>query len=196
MYQVGEYIVHPGQGVCKVEAIAEGPTAVYELMPIGQRHPMKISFPVASEAKLRPVLSREEAQELIDQYPTIPVEDFRDRSNALEEEHFKNEIRRGTCRDTVRIVKTFRARIAQTKANNKKPPAAYERILAGHHAGGCHGPFPEQRGGVPELALPKQGIQGRKASHYCAPGPQWEPGRLFLVWGWPEIWCRNGSQDE
>jgi CarD family transcriptional regulator len=129
MYQVGEYIVHPGQGVCKVEAIAEGPTAVYELMPIGQRHPMKISFPVASEAKLRPVLSREEAQELIDQYPTIPVEDFRDRSNALEEEHFKNEIRRGTCRDTVRIVKTFRARIAQTKANNKKPPAAYERIL-------------------------------------------------------------------
>jgi len=129
MYQVGEYIVHPGQGVCKVEAIAEGPTAVYELMPIGQRHPMKISFPVASEAKLRPVLSREEAQELIDQYPTIPVEDFRDRSNALEEEHFKNEIRRGPCRDTVRIVKTFRARIAQTKANNKKPPAAYERIL-------------------------------------------------------------------
>ena len=129
MYQVGEYIVHPGQGVCKVEGIAENPTAVYELMPIGQRHPMKISFPVASEAKLRPVLSREEAQELIDQYPTIPVEDFRDRSNALEEEHFKNEIRRGTCRDTVRIVKTFRARIAQTKANNKKPPAAYERIL-------------------------------------------------------------------
>lgn len=129
MYEVGEYIVHPGQGVCKVEGIAENPTAVYELMPIGQRHPMKISFPVASEAKLRPVLSREEAQELIDQYPTIPVEDFRDRSNALEEEHFKNEIRRGTCRDTVRIVKTFRARIAQTKANNKKPPAAYERIL-------------------------------------------------------------------
>ena len=116
MYEVGEYIVHPGQGVCKVEGIAENPTAVYELMPIGQRHPMKISFPVASEAKLRPVLSREEAQELIDQYPTIPVEDFRDRSNAL-------------CRDTVRIVKTFRARIAQTKANNKKPPAAYERIL-------------------------------------------------------------------
>ena len=129
MYKVGQYVVHPGQGVCKVEAIAEGPTAVYELMPIGQRQPMKISFPVASEAKLRPVLSREEAQELIDQYPTIPVEDFRDRSNALEEEHFKNEIRRGTCRDTVRIVKTFRARIAQTKANNKKPPAAYERIL-------------------------------------------------------------------
>ena len=26
-------------------------------------------------------------------------------------------------------MKTFRARIAQTKANNKKPPAAYERIL-------------------------------------------------------------------
>lgn len=129
MYEVGEYIVHPGQGVCKVEGIEQSPNAVYELMPVAQRHPMKISFPVASESKLRPVLSRKEAQELIDQYPEIPVEEYSDRSNALEEEHFRNEIRRGTCRDTVRIVKTFRARIAQTKANNKKPPAAYERIL-------------------------------------------------------------------
>ena len=44
-------------------------------------------------------------------------------------EHFRNEIRQGTCLDAVRIVKTFRARIAQVRANNKKPPVAYERIL-------------------------------------------------------------------
>jgi hypothetical protein len=29
----------------------------------------------------------------------------------------------------VRIVKTFRVRIAETKARNKKPPVVYERIL-------------------------------------------------------------------
>ena len=29
----------------------------------------------------------------------------------------------------MRIVKTFRVRIAETKARNKKPPVAYERIL-------------------------------------------------------------------
>ena len=129
MYSIGEYIVHPGQGVCRVEGVVDGPMAVYQLLPIGQRHPMRISFPVQSADKLRPVLSHDEAMELIEQYPTMQLDDYRDRSNALEEEHFKREIRQGTCADTMRIVKTFRARIAETRARNKKPPVVYERIL-------------------------------------------------------------------
>ena len=129
MYSVGQYVVHPGQGVCEVEAIVEGPIAVYQLLPIGQRHRMRISFPVASAGKLRPVLSREEAEELIDSYPDMEPDPHRERSNALEEEHFKREIRNGTCADSMRIVKTFRLRIAETRARNKKPPVVYERIL-------------------------------------------------------------------
>ena len=129
MYEVGDFIVHPGQGVCKVQGVVEKPQPAYELMPIGQRHPMRISFPVASESKLRPVLSHDEAVKIIDGYPEMPIEDYTSKSNALEEEHFKNEIRRGTCLDSVRIVKTFRVRIAETKARNKKPPVVYERIL-------------------------------------------------------------------
>ena len=129
MFSVGEYIVHPGQGVCKVEAIKTEPMEVYQLLPIGQRNPMRISFPIASAAKLRPVLSREEAAEIIEQYPSMQLDGFVGRSNALEEEHFKQEIRTGSCMDTVRIAKTFRHRIAQTRARNKKPPVVYERIL-------------------------------------------------------------------
>jgi CarD family transcriptional regulator len=90
---------------------------------------MRIIFPVASEGKLRPVLSHDEAMELIDQYATLQVDEYTDRSSALEEDHFKREIRQGTCRDTMRIVKTFRTRIAETRARNKKPPVVYERIL-------------------------------------------------------------------
>lgn len=129
MYEVGEYIVHPGQGVCRVDGITEGDNPTYQLMPVGVRHPMRISFPVASEARLRRVLTGEEARRIIAEYPSMEPEGFHDRSNALEEEHFKNEIRRGTCRDSVRVAKTFRHRIAQVRANNKKPPVAYERIL-------------------------------------------------------------------
>lgn len=129
MYSVGEFIVHPGQGVCKVEGIVDEPMAVYQLMPIGQRHPMRISFPFASADKLRPVLSRDEAMQIIDQYPSMKVDEYVGRSNAMEEEHFRNKIRRGTCRDSVRIVKTFQKRIADTRARNKKPPVVYERIL-------------------------------------------------------------------
>lgn len=129
MYNVGEYIVHPGQGVCRVEGLVEEPMEAYRLLPIGMRHPTFIRFPVANAHKLRRVLSHEEAIELIDEYPNMQVDTYTDRSNALEEEHFKQEIRTGTCRDSMRIVKTFRYRIAETRARNKKPPVAYERIL-------------------------------------------------------------------
>lgn len=129
MYSIGEYIVHPGQGVCRVEGVIEEPMAVYQLLPIGQRHPMRISYPVKSADKLRPILTRDEAVELIEQYPSMQLDEYTGRSNALEEEHFKREIRQGTCADSMRIVKTFRARIAETRARNKKPPVVYERIL-------------------------------------------------------------------
>ena len=129
MYAIGEYLVHPGQGVCRVEDVTQGAQAVYQLLPVGKRHPVHISFPVANEARLRPILSRDEAQRLIDEYPTIQVEEYRARNNSLEEEHYKNEMRQGSCRDSVRIVKTFRARMADLSSRNKKPPVAYERIL-------------------------------------------------------------------
>ena len=129
MYEIGEYIVHPGQGVCLVEDVVDNPSATYQLLPVGQRHPMRISFPVASESRLRPVLSHDEAEDIIAQYPTMQVDDFTNKSNALEEEHFRDEIRLGSCLDSVRVVKTFRTRIAEVKARNKKPPVAYERIL-------------------------------------------------------------------
>lgn len=129
MYSVGDYLVHPGQGVCQVQDVTSGSQAVYQLLPIGKRHPVHISFPVANEARLRPVLSRAEAEQIIDDYPTIEIERFRARNNSLEEEHYRTEMRQGSCRDSVRIVKTFRARIDELSARNKKPPVAYERIL-------------------------------------------------------------------
>ena len=129
MYEVGEFIVHPGQGVCRVDEVVDSPQPTYLLMPIEGRHPIRISFPVASEGRLRPVISSGEAREIIEEYPAMSVEEFSGKGAAMEEEHFRNEIRRGTCRDSVRIVKTFRKRIADVRSRNKKPPVAYERIL-------------------------------------------------------------------
>ncbi|WP_273394572.1 CarD family transcriptional regulator [Thermophilibacter mediterraneus] len=129
MYAIGEYLVHPGQGVCRVEEVTEGPQAVYRLLPVGVRHPVHISFPVANEGRLRPVLTRAEAERIIEGYPELDVEEFRARNNSLEEEHYRMEMRQGSCLDSVRIAKTFRRRIADLSARNKKPPVAYERIL-------------------------------------------------------------------
>ena len=129
MYDVGEFIVHPGQGVCRVDEVVDSPQQTYMLMPLGGRHPVRISFPVASEGRLRPLVSAEEARALIEDYEDLAVIEYTGRSGALEEEFYRDEIRRGTCRDSVRVVKTFRTRIAEVRSRNKKPPVAYERIL-------------------------------------------------------------------
>ena len=129
MYSVGDYLVHPGQGVCQVKDVTEGPQAVYQLLPVGKRHPVHISFPVSNEDRLRPVLSRGEAEKIIESYPSMELESFQARNNSLEEEHYRNEMRQGSCLDSVRIAKTFRVRIEELSARNKKPPVVYERIL-------------------------------------------------------------------
>ena len=129
MYEVGEYIVHPGQGVCKVEDVIENSEVSYMLMPVGTSNPMRISFPISGENRLRPVLSHDEAQELVDEYTDLSIDDYRSASIALEEQYYRDKIRRGTCLDSVRTVKTFRHRIDEAKANNKRPPVVYERIL-------------------------------------------------------------------
>lgn len=128
MYQIGDYIVHPGQGVCCVEAVEGGDSPVYHLMPTHGRNPMLIKYPVASEANLRPVLSADEAASLIESYPDMELDPFTDRSAVLEEKHFKKVIRHGSCSDVVRIAKTFRSRIDSVEANHKKAPVIYERI--------------------------------------------------------------------
>ena len=129
MYEVGEYIVHPGQGVCRVDEVVDVPQQTYMLMPVGVRHPVRISFPVSSEARLRPVVSPDEAKALIDEYGEMDMVEYQGRSITLEEEFFRTEIKNGSCRDTMAVAKTFRARIEEVKARNKKPPVAYERIL-------------------------------------------------------------------
>lgn len=129
MYEVGEFIVHPGQGVCRVDGVVDAPQATYTLMPVGTRHPMRISFPVASEGRLRPVVSHDEARTLIGEYPDMGTIEYTGRSGSLEEEFYRDEIRHGSCRDSMRVVKTFRERIAEVRSRNKKPPVAYERIL-------------------------------------------------------------------
>ena len=129
MYAAGEHLVHPGQGVCIVDDITGEGEKFYQLIPVGVRNPMRISFPVANEDRLRPVLSRDEAETLIARYDELEVDERSAGSPAAEEERFRDELRRGTCEDAICIIKTIRARIAAAQANKRKAPVAFERVL-------------------------------------------------------------------
>ena len=63
MYSVGELIVYGGTGVCEVEAVeTKGERQFYRLRPLYQSG--IISVPVDGKVFMRPVISREEAEEL------------------------------------------------------------------------------------------------------------------------------------
>jgi CarD family transcriptional regulator len=129
MYELGAYIVHPGQGVCKVDEIVSEPQACYMLLPVGVRNPVRISYPVASEDRLRPIIGAPEAEELIDAYPEMEVDPRRERSIALEEDHFRKAIRQASCAENLRIAKTFHQRMEDVHAQGRKHPVAYERVF-------------------------------------------------------------------
>ena len=116
MYAVGNYVVHPGQGVCQISAVIQGRDGYYTLVPISHKHPIQITFPLVQET-------------LIDKYPAISLNTFHVHNNSLEEAHFRQAIREGSCEDTMSIAKTFRARITHARGQNKRPPVSHERIF-------------------------------------------------------------------
>lgn len=132
-YAKGDYVVHPGQGVCEVDRIVEhefnGTSRLeYELYPaVGPR--MRICFPVSNEDALRPVVARREAQALVAEMPTMANDAFCDPKSWAVEEHFRDGLRHGDCRDALRIAKTMHDRMERERARGKRPKACYERIF-------------------------------------------------------------------
>lgn len=85
MHQVGELIVYGGTGVCRVEAVEtpqqRGPEAgrqYYLLKPLYQDGTIRI--PVDSKVFMRPVISRQEAEALIDAIPGMHAEACHERN--------------------------------------------------------------------------------------------------------------------
>lgn len=79
MFQVGEFIIYENRGICKVEGIAELslPGAVkgqqyYELKPVFEEAGKIYSAVDSNKVMMRQVLTKEEANELIEDIPNIP----------------------------------------------------------------------------------------------------------------------------
>ena len=142
----GDYVVHPGQGVCEVAGVAErlfvpltsadAPEVdtqpqtrlEYELYPVsGPR--LRICFPIEKEDDLRAPVSRTEALALIRELPSLQDDPFTDPHAWTVEEHFVVGLRHGDCREALRIAKTMRARIEETRASGRKPKVCYDRIF-------------------------------------------------------------------
>lgn len=134
MYSVNEKIHYGGSGVCVIQEIATmrfGRTRekYYVLKPVYQNSSV-IYVPVENEAlvsKMRPVLSREEVDRLIDGMPEIPTaweEDPQARKAS-----FDALLRSNECRSLIILIKTLHAQKKRRQADGKALHVSDETFL-------------------------------------------------------------------
>jgi CarD family transcriptional regulator len=118
MLKIGEYIVYK-RDVCKIKEIKENyfkNQDYYILEPI-QDKSLKISVPIQNEEELKPVISKEKVQELINKIPNINVIEKNDK---ILENEYKLLLNNGTYEDLIKIIKTTYMRNQKRKEDKKK----------------------------------------------------------------------------
>ena len=132
MFEVGEHIIHPGQGVCTVTGFKDGnpPMMILEAKK-GHSH-TRLLYPVSQSEKLHPAISSHDAEHVLSCYATLECDPFTERNSSLEETYFKQRLKLGAP-ETIRVAKTMRHRIHEAQLRDKKPSSYYQRILKEAH---------------------------------------------------------------
>ena len=134
MYQVGEMIIYGGEGVCKVEAIGTLAMAgvrrdrqYYTLAPLYR--PGRIYAPVDTTVFMRPILSKQEAEELVRAIPDIEAASCTHRNPRILGEYYQEMMRTRSCDSMVRIIKMAHHKGQARRARGVKPGQVDERYL-------------------------------------------------------------------
>jgi CarD family transcriptional regulator len=126
VYQLGDLILYGGTGVCRVaEIVSKKPSRTeperlyYVLEPLYQTG--SITTPVENgKVFTRPVISREEANALIDQIPTIQVEAYYNQNLQQLESHYRAEMEGHSCLDLLRLtMSTYQKKTERERAKLK-----------------------------------------------------------------------------
>lgn len=123
MFEPGEMIMYGSSGVCRVEAVGQRDIAgedrlYYTLSPVYSTE--TIFVPVDTTVFMRPVLSREQAEELIDQIPSIRGDACQERNLSLLTAHYQTALRSHDCRDLIQLVKSVYAKHQLAAQRGKK----------------------------------------------------------------------------
>ena len=128
MFETGEYVVYGRTGICQVTGVttmrvdgSSGEKLYYVLRPGGETDG-KIFTPVeGGKQVLRGIITREEAERLIDEIPSI--ETLSIENEKFREDSYKKCIRTCECRDLLRIIKTIYVRKQARLSHGKKTTA-------------------------------------------------------------------------
>lgn len=125
MYQVEDYVVYGSEGVCKIEAIEKldllgrnEEKDYYIMQPIYRNG--TVYTPVNTKVFMRPIISEEAANELIDSIPDVQAETGGPTNASILKDKYSKVLKGNDAEDLIHLIKSVaqKGRVAESK--NKK----------------------------------------------------------------------------
>lgn len=112
MYRPGELIIYGAEGVCRVENVgpihmrgAKEGVDYYTLSPLYREG--TIFAPVDTSVQTRPILTREQAEGLIDRIHQVDAEVYETTNPRLLNEHYQLSLKSSDCMELVRLIRSI-----------------------------------------------------------------------------------------
>ena len=111
MFAIGDLIIYGSEGVCRVEDIgvpdifdSDNGHSYYTLSPLYRQG--RIYTPVDASVFMRPVISKQEALDLISSYPDIDDEIIENRNIRILSEKYQETMNSHACSDLMKVLKS------------------------------------------------------------------------------------------
>jgi len=135
MYRVGDWIVYGNSGVCRVMSVGfpednsglEKDKEYYRLSPLLDSS--TIYAPVETKVFIRPVISRQEALELLANAKNLEEDICYSRNLRLLTEHYKEAIQTHKCEELLRLIRTVHAKNQECIKKGKRPGQIDQRYM-------------------------------------------------------------------
>lgn len=135
MFQIGEKIVYGNNGVCQVEDVTrlqmegvDNQKLYYILVPLDKKRGRIYTPTDNDKIKMRKVLTKKEAEHLVDEIDCISQLDIA-ANDKMREEKYKEILRACDCHECIRLIKTIYTKKQNLISMGKKLPNTDEKYL-------------------------------------------------------------------
>ncbi len=134
MFRVGEIVVYGVKGVYRIENIGtpeidwlDSSKEYYTLMPVYREE--KVFIPVDADVYIRPIISREEADNFILSIPSISADETSSRNPRSLEASYQEAFNKHELNELVKIIKKTYSKRARALKSGKKLAQIDERYM-------------------------------------------------------------------
>lgn len=131
MFEQGQQIIYGGNGVCTIEEITERETAMLghqQVYVIRLSSGLTSYVPVESSVFMRALITPEEAEQVLIDYPSIDVRSFAGTNSKALSDQYRAIIARHDPHELLCLYKSLRQKVRQAVSAGKKPGTMDERF--------------------------------------------------------------------